>query len=223
MEIYKRLIAGHKEFRKKYFGKEFEEYREWASKYQKPQVMFISCSDSRVNPAILTNSSLGDIFNVSNVANIVPPYKESCNTHHSTSSAIEFAVKHLKVKHIIVMGHSYCGGVNAMYTMKDKCEETSKGFSFINPWVDIISGVRNIVKERLPDAPLEEQLRLCERRSVLVSIDNLMSFPFIKEAVEAKKLYLHGWYFNIAEASLYEYNRDSDKFETVVKENVEAL
>ena len=213
MEAYKKLVEGHKEFRKKYYGEEFEEYRSWAPKYQKPKVMVISCSDSRINPAILTNSGLGEIFNVSNVANIVPPYRESCNTHHSTSSAIEYAVKHLKVEHIIVMGHSFCGGVNAMYTMEDRCETKSEEFSFINPWVDIISDIRDDVKSETPDEDLEGQLRLCEKKGVLVSIENLKSFPFVKEAVDENRLGLHAWYFDLSDASLYEYSEEKGEFE----------
>jgi len=215
MESYKRLIEGHKNFRKQYFDKPFEEYRKWASKYQKPEVMIISCSDSRVNPAILTSSNLGDIFVVSNVANIVPPFRKTCNTHHSTSSAIEYAVKHLKIKHIIVMGHSCCGGVNAMFTMEEQCEKTSEEYSFINPWVDVISEVRDDVNKEMKDAPLEDKLRLCERKGILVSIQNLMSFPFVKNAVDNEKLQLHGWYFDIDKAALYEHNEDNGEFEIV--------
>jgi carbonic anhydrase len=216
MHSYKKLIDGHKKFRKEYFSEEeFKDYRGSGSKQQRPRVMVISCSDSRINPAILTDSTLGDLFVVSNVANIVPPYKETCNTHHSTSSAIEFAVKHLKVKHIIVMGHSCCGGVNAMYTMEDKCEESSKEFSFISPWVDIISKVKNEVKQQIPDGTLEEKLCMCEKKSVLVSMDNLMSFPFVKSAVDDTSLILHGWYFDIEKAALYEYSKECDSFELI--------
>lgn len=215
MESYDRLIEGHKNFRNGYFEESYDDYRNWATKHQKPEVMVVACSDSRVNPAILTNSNLGDIFVASNVANIVPPYKESSSADYSTGSAIEYAVKHLKVKHIIVMGHSFCGGVKAMFNMDEQSDKTAEEYSLINPWVDTISEVKSDINKEMEDAPLEDKLRECERRSILVSIKNLNSFPFVKEAVEKEGLQLHAWYFDIETADLFEHNEDSGQFEVV--------
>ncbi len=216
MESYEKLLEGYREFRSEYLGKPFDAYRKWAARQQKPDVMIISCSDSRINPAILTHAGLGEIFMVNNVANIVPPYKEGKNTHHSTSSAIEYAVNHLKMKHLIIMGHSNCGGINALFHQKKEVDSEAKEYSFIEPWINIASGARDHVKKEMSDLSVEEQLCACEKKSILISLKNLKSFPFVKRAVEQNNLKLYGWYFDIAEATLYAYNEDVLEFEAII-------
>lgn len=215
MEAYDKLLKGYKEFRASYLLEKSEEYRQHAAKYQNPKVMVIACSDSRINPAILTHSGLGEIFMVSNVANIVPPYKPEKNSHHSTSSAIEFAVNSLKIKHIIIMGHSGCGGVNALFHKHDGGIDTEE-YSFIAPWVNILVGARESVQKEMAHLPVEEQIHACEQRSVLISLENLRSFPFVQRAIENHHLSLHAWYFDIGESALYQHNEQTGKFEITI-------
>src|SRR5690349_16674957 len=108
------LIKGYKNFYRKYNSEKYHDYRQQAVLGQAPKVMVIACSDSRVHPSIVMQSGLGEVFQVCNVANLVPPYRPDKGTHHSTSAALEFAVGTLGVEHIVVMGHSGCGGIKSL-------------------------------------------------------------------------------------------------------------
>lgn len=204
------LISGYIEFRKKYLEKENNTYRKWAASKQSPKVMIIACSDSRVNPAILTHAGLGELFIVNNVANLVPPYKEGNNTHHSTSSAVEFAVKNLNIEHIIIMGHSQCGGIKAL--MEGNTDNNEGEYSFITPWMNIVKEARDKVISEGAGLSSEEKNCLCEKTAILTSLKNLMSFPWVKFAVEENKLSLHAWYFELENAVLNIYDEDKQEF-----------
>lgn len=156
---------------------------------QKPKVLFIACSDSRVDPALLTDCEPGDIFVVRNVANLVPAYNKD-NRHHSTCAAIEYAVKVLGVKDIIICGHSSCGGINALVQGKTP-------FEFIDGWVETAGPAREKAISEVPNGTIEQQAKACEKISVELSIENLKTFPFIKEKVDENTLQLHAWYFNM--------------------------
>ncbi len=211
MKSYERLLSGYREFKANYLSEENREWLKVAGKRQEPEVMMIACSDSRVHPAILTRTALGELFMVRNVANIVPPFEAASgdSSYHGTSAAIEFAVNHLKVKHIIVMGHSGCGGIAAL--MDHSITEDSAGYSFIKPWMNIVSEAN----ECSPGAN-ENNATVCEQRAILISINNLCSFPWVKQGIKAGTLRLHGWYFDIQTGTLSEYHRDTDKFEEII-------
>lgn len=205
-----KLLDGFRDFQKEYFGEDktlFEKLK----KSQKPKTMVIGCSDSRVDPSILTKCEPGDIFIVRNVANLVPPYDPD-HGHHGVSSAIEYAVLVLKVEHIVVMGHSHCGGIDGL--MYD--EGIYAEFEFVKDWVNIAKEAKDYVLEHYKDSPKGEQHRACEQASVVLSLNNLMSFPFIKKAVEAGTLKLHGWYFDIVTGKLLEYSDDKKDFIAIV-------
>jgi carbonic anhydrase len=207
MRDLEKLIAGFRQFRKFYFEDNPELYRQLTEQGQSPRAVIIACCDSRVHPAQVMGTDPGDIFVVRNVANLVPPYVDDGKTH-GTSAAIEFAVKHLKVSHIIVMGHSQCGGIRAL--MEGKHE--SKTHKFIDPWMAIMETARENVNRQHNNAPLDERCTLCERAAIGVSIGNLMTFPFIRQALENNDLQLHGWYFDIENGILYEMDPNRDKF-----------
>lgn len=215
MSEYKDFIDGYKEFRNEYLSKPFGAYRKWAATTHLPKMMIIACSDSRINPAILTHAGLGEIFMVNNVANIVPPYKEGKNTHHSTSSAIEYAVQFLKVKHIVIMGHSGCGGINALLNGINK-DTNDNEYSFIEPWIDIVAEAKEYVQKEMKEARPAEMVCECEKKSILISYRNLTSFPFVQKAINSNELQIHAWYFDITEAILYEYNDQKQEFESVL-------
>ncbi len=213
----KKLIQGYRDFRHDYVGTNYAAYRIWASGAQDPRIMMISCSDSRVNPSILTHAGLGDLFNVQNVANLVPPYKQGQNSHHSTSAALEYAVTVLGVAHIIIMGHSGCGGIKAL--MQGNLPETGimadGSYSFIGPWVHIADQAKQQVLQQYPDAKPDEQLKICEKQSVLISLKNLTSFPFIETAINTNKLKIHAWFFEISSGDILAYDHKSEKFEAL--------
>lgn len=203
-----RLLAGLRAFRATYYEQRPEPLRKLVDSGQQPEVLVIACSDSRVDPAILTNAEPGDLFVVRNVANLVPPYVAD-GTSRGTSAAIEFAVRDLGVKHVIVLGHSRCGGISALL---DGYGENDEGEGYIAPWVRIAAPARDEVLRRWPDASREFKQRACERAGVRTSLTNLMTFPFIRQRVEEGRLSLYGWYYDLENGELMQYDPDKDRF-----------
>ncbi len=153
----------------------------------------ISCCDSRVAPEAVFDAGPGELFVIRNVANIVPVY-ETGGDYHGTSAAIEFAVVGLKVKHIVVLGHATCGGIKAYAT---KAEPLSKG-NFIGKWTSLVAPA----EAKAGDSSAPDYLTRLEHAMVSQSIENLLTFPFVKEAVETGELTLHGAHFGIANGVL---------------------
>ncbi len=212
---FEKLIRGYKAFHLNYFKSENKLFKGLVRDGQNPDTLIIGCSDSRADPAILTSSEPGEMFVVRNVAALVPPYKTD-SMHHGTSAALEFGVKQLKVKHIIVMGHSMCGGVNAIAHH----EITRDKFEFLPQWVDIGASALEEVERTMPDAKPEVHRRALEQAVVRVSLTNLMTFPWIAERVAAKEIELHGWYFDMKTGKLSEFNAEKNAFEDLNKKGV---
>lgn len=210
MEDIKRFISGFRRFQHKYFG-EHNELFEKLKRKQKPKTLLIGCSDSRVDPALLTDCDPGDLFVVRNVANLVPPFENDLSTH-GVSAAIEFAVCYLEVQQIIVLGHSGCGGIHSLVSSKPPKTETD----FVGRWMRIAESARQQVMAELAGKSMDEQVRACEMASIIVSMDNLMTFPFIAERVEAGNLALIGWYFDIQNGALYDFDQASNDFNLLV-------
>jgi len=207
MKDLERFITGFRSFQKDYFGPDSSQF-EPLKQGQSPKTMIIGCSDSRVDPAILTNCEPGEIFTVRNVANLVPPYEENGGLH-GVSAALEFAVCHLGVEHIIVLGHSQCGGIGALMAGDCGC----KGGGFISRWMSIANSARERVLAELPEKDPQLQQRAAEQAAILLSLENLRSFPWIDERVTGGTLSLHGWYFNLASGELMEYLPEQGTFE----------
>ena len=189
MTIHK-LIDGFKSFRQEYYIDQPDIYKDLVEKGQHPEVMVIACSDSRVNPSIITQANPGEIFVVRNVANLVPNYRTDHNC--ATSACIEFAVRDLGVKHIVVLGHSECGGIKRL------CEHKGIGpeRDFIDGWVSIAE------KAGATDLEGFEKLRHVERAAIGISLENLVTFPWLKRRVKEGNLELHGWFFDLETGNL---------------------
>lgn len=186
------LLAGYRRFRDDRWPEEKAEY-EALAKGQTPHTLVVACSDSRADPALIFDAAPGQLFVVRNVANLVPPY-EPDGRLHGVSAALEFGVKVLKVSRIVVMGHAYCGGVNAMLNgAPADCQD------FIAPWVAQGAPVVNRMVRSLPEP---ERQRAAEEAVVKLSIHNLRTFPWIAEREAAGKLSLTGLHFGIAEGRL---------------------
>jgi carbonic anhydrase len=220
MSSYAKLLEGYKNFRSQYLAQENDDWRNDAKEGQNPNIMIIACSDSRVNPVIITRASLGDIFVVNNVANLVPPYRECGNTHHSTSAAIEFAVTQLKVKHIIIMGHSGCGGIRTLMTEHDSPKQTEAQtdghYSFIGPWMNIVDEAAEFTPEEKASTDIEARATICEQRASLISLNNLITFPWVKEALLEDSLKVHAWHYDIGSGILLEYDEETEQFEELI-------
>lgn len=160
--------------------------------------MVISCCDSRVHVTSIFGADSGEFFIHRNIANLVPPYAPD-GLQHGTSAAIEYAVQALKVAHLIVVGHTRCGGVAGCHAMcSGAAPELEEKTSFVGRWMDILRPGYDRVK----DLPAEDQVAALEREAVLVSIENLMTFPFVRAAVESGDLSLHALVNDIAEGTL---------------------
>jgi carbonic anhydrase len=191
------IINGYKSFRKKYASGDNHLMQRLSAKGQSPEIMMIACCDSRVDPALLLQCEPGDLFVVRNVANIVPPY-ESDGTHHGTSAALEFGICYLKVKHLIILGHSQCGGMEALMTSGNLPQD-----DFISNWVDLAS-----VKG-------DSSVDACAKSSLIHSYDNCLTFPWIQKRVNAGNLIIHLWFFDIKSSEIYTYQAEQAKFETL--------
>lgn len=209
MKDIEHFINGFRVFQKDYFGPDSDHF-EPLKKGQNPSTMFIGCSDSRVDPAILTNSAPGDLFMVRNVANLVPPYQMD-DALHGVSAALEFAVCHLEVEHLIIMGHSSCGGIKALMDGTCGC----KGGGFISHWMSIAAPAKEQVMANLANKDPKLQQRATEQAAILLSMENLHTFPFIEERIRQGKLSLHGWYFDIEQGQLLQYQPEQGVFEPV--------
>ncbi|WP_424985715.1 carbonic anhydrase [Microbulbifer sp. S227A] len=184
-------------------------YRRLANEGQRPRAMVISCCDSRVHVTSIFGADQGEFFIHRNIANLVPPY-EPDGDHHGTSATVEYAVTVLKVAHLIVLGHSQCGGVAGCIDMcKGKAPELEAKESFVGRWMDILRPKFDLVSE-IGDAT--EQARQFEKQAVVASLENLMSFPFVASAIDNNELSLHGLWTDIGEGGLECYDPGSHKF-----------
>lgn len=189
----------------------FEPNRAWisrlASEGQSPRAMVISCCDSRVDSAALFGAEPGEIFIVRNVANLAPP-PDLDGGRHGTSAAIEFAVEKLRVLHLVVLGHSDCGGVAACH---DYCHDgATVETSFVDKWLSILRPAYDRIDQQA-DRPA--RLTALEQQGVLESLNNLLAYPFVAKAVEEGRLTLHGAWIDIAEGRLYAYDPKSGEFQ----------
>jgi carbonic anhydrase len=202
------LIDGYRTFTSARLPTEQSRYRELSERGQSPQVMVIGCCDSRVSPEVIFDAGPGELFVVRNVANLVPVYAPDSGTH-GVSAALEYAVNVLKVKHIVVLGHAQCGGIRAFI---DKAAPLSPG-DFIGKWMAMFVKPGEIVEQRDRESMAEFTERI-EKAAVFRSLENLMTFPFVRYAVERGDMLLHGAYFGVAEGSLFVLDQASKRFES---------
>ena len=204
------LVHGFKNFRKSYFEKRSKVLQQLAEKGQSPQTMVICCSDSRVEPSILFGTGPGDLFVVRNVANLVPPVTSKDNV--SIGSALEYAVKILRVKDIIVLGHAHCGGVAALCESINNDKEgeiTDNPTDFIKTWVDIAKPALSKIYFDHKDENIEVN---SERAVLLYSYNNLLTYPWLNDAVNKNSLEIHAWWLDFKSVMLWKKAKGSDSF-----------
>jgi carbonic anhydrase len=195
---FEKILDGYHIFRKKYAHGD-QSVMQYLSDYgQKPQTMVIACCDSRVDPALILQCDPGDLFVVRNVANIVPPY-EIDDGHHGTSAALEFAVQFLKIKNLILLGHSQCGGIQALLN-REKVKN-----DFITNWVSIIKNNDNTHHNEDHYAKL----------ALKQSLQNCLTFPWIKEKVNQHQLIIHLWFFDIKTGKIFTYSDLKDEYQAL--------
>lgn len=203
----KKMIQGFGAFHTQNF-QESDVYTHLVEHGQSPDTLVIACADSRNDPAVLTCGEPGDIFVVRNVAAIVPPYTGP-EALDGTSAAVEFGVKGLKVKNIVVLGHALCGGAEAL-AKSTPAEPT--GYPLLSSWLSVGTKTRDTIHTAFGDVSGENRQIALEQGLILNSLNNLMTYPWIKDAVVSKTLTLHGWYFDMVHGMLLGYDAYANDF-----------
>ncbi|WP_411892064.1 carbonic anhydrase [Yoonia sp. SDW83-1] len=202
------LVTRYKGWKATTYAENKSFYRHLAEDGQHPRAMVISCCDSRVHVTSIFGADQGEFFIHRNIANLVPPYNPDGH-HHGTSAAVEYAINALKISHLIVLGHSGCGGVEGCYDMcSGNAPALEEPTSFVGRWMEILRPGF----DGLPDGDDEIRKRALEKASVVISLGNLMTFPFVKEAVENDMLTLHGLWNEIGEGGLEGYDPTTGGF-----------
>jgi carbonic anhydrase len=186
----RRLVAGFEQFRTAHFSADADLFNSLLEG-QRPEVMVIACSDSRSDPAIICGARPGELFVVRNVAALVPPFAAD-GRPHGTAAALEFGVVALGVHHVIVLGHSFCAGVRCLLGH----DHAAHGYTFVSDWVGVAAEVRVEMEGLVTEAEGGLVARRAEQATILASLRNLGSYPFVAERVASGHLSLHGWYFH---------------------------
>ena len=203
------LLEGYRTFTSQRLPTEQTRYRELSERGQSPAVMVIGCCDSRVSPEVIFDAGPGELFVVRNVANLVPVFQPDGGAH-GVSAALEYAVQVLKVKHVVVLGHAQCGGIRAFI---DDIDPLSPG-DFIGKWMQMFIKPGEQVSQREHESRQDFTTRI-EKAAVFRSLENLMTFPFVRSKVERGEMALHGAYFGVAEGSLFVLDAEAKEFRGV--------
>ena len=203
------LLDGYRTFTSQRLPTEQSRYRELSERGQSPAVMVIGCCDSRVSPEVIFDAGPGELFVVRNVANLVPVYQPDGGAH-GVSAALEYAVNVLRIQHIVVLGHAQCGGIRAFI---DNIEPLSPG-DFIGRWMAMFIKPGEVVQQRERETMQEFIVRI-EKAAIFRSLENLMTFPFVRTRVERGEMDLHGAYFGVAEGSLFVLDQEAKEFQGV--------
>ncbi|MDX9714826.1 MAG: carbonic anhydrase [Dissulfurispiraceae bacterium] len=204
-----KLYKGIHEFRKAFFKEEEELFR-GLSHLQSPEVLFITCADSRIDPNLVTQSRPGDIFIIRNIGNVVPPY-DAIRDKNSVAAAIEFSVLKLQISDIIICGHSNCGAVKSLYENDDYFAEAPH----LHEWLELVRPAADIVSRFYPAIDESEKINAAEKENILLQLNNIQTYPFVRERLESGRLFLHGWYYEIGTGCMYVYNPATDCFDDI--------
>lgn len=199
---------GYNTFLNEYFEKNVELFSS-LSKYQKPHTMMITCSDSRINPALLLNTQPGELFIARNIGNVVPPYLPAKG---STQAAIEYAVNALDIPKIIILGHSNCGACAHMYHQP---QENDVDMPHVEQWLEYIIPARSAAMLEVHADDKQNIFELTEKHNIIVSLQRLMEYPYIQNRLVNHQISLEGWWFDIGIGNVEVYNFSTRHFESV--------
>ncbi len=202
------LLEGHAKFRAEYFEHERELMDSLARGTHEPKALVIGCSDARVPPDIILGASPGDLFAVRNVGAMVPPYaKEMFN--RAAGSGIEYAVHVLRVRHAVVVGHTQCGGLRALAQMNDEMRESMPVLAaWLHDAIELRGRLATLARHMSP----EDLERLLVFENVVVQLENLLTYPVVKRALEEDRLEIHGWVYDLADGRLHGYDPKVNRF-----------
>ena len=211
----KEFIEGHKNFQSINFKQNKYRFKKLTEEGQDPKALFIGCSDSRLMPAMITDSKPGDLFIIRNIGNFVAPYQPEAD-YHATAAAIEYAISVLELTNIIVCGHSDCGAIASLYKDIPKNDENIHTIK----WLELGEAPKKIAMMSVDKDDKEALLRYTEKVSVLFQLRNLLTYPAVKKRVEEGKLFLHGWYYNIKNGEIEFYDNETYEFKLLTHDNV---
>lgn len=194
---FAKILRGYHAFRKKYAHGNRSVMKLLSHHGQQPKIMVVACCDARVDPALILQCDPGDLFVVRNVANIVPPYEKD-EAHHGTSAALEFGIRFLKVSHLILLGHSQCGGIQSLLNT-----DPSNKNDFINNWVSLIKTDHTHTHNE------DDYAKLALKHSY----ENCLTFPWIREKISEKTLLIHLWFFDIKTGQIFTYSEESKNYQ----------
>ena len=206
MHALKSFITGFTDFKKTFHSGQDSLYTS-LHRGQNPGALVIACCDSRVDPALLLGCGPGDIFVIRNIANLVP-HITSTSLRDATIAALNYGVLHLQIRHIVVLGHSNCGGINAVCAL-----QRHRVSSPLEHWLDMARPALELTRKRFPGFSQTDMVRACHKISLLLSMDNLLSWPWIRKLVEQGMLKLHPWFFDMERGELLCFNRKNKRFE----------
>lgn len=206
------LISGYEKFKDTKFKRYENKFLDLVENGQHPKVLFIACSDSRMDPTLITNSAPGDLFVLRNIGNFVPPFAPD-NDYHATAAGIEYAVSVLGVTDIIICGHSHCGAIKTMYT-----KITDIDLVHVKKWLELGMDAKNYVTKKLisQDVTQAERLELTEKISLLFQSKNLLTYPNVERRVHEGELFIRTWYYHLESAELEYFNTESGEFEPMI-------
>jgi len=199
---------GYNIFLNEYFKKNSQLFSE-LSKQQKPHTMIVTCSDSRINPALLLNTQPGELFIARNIGNVVPPYLPAKG---STQAAIEYAVNALEIPRIIILGHSNCGACAHMY---HKPKESDPSMPHVEEWLRYIVPAQSAAMLEVHANPKQNIFELTEKHNIVLSLQRLMEYPYIQNGLVNNKITLEGWWFDIGTGKVSIYNFATRHFEEI--------
>lgn len=205
------FAKGHEKFKQCYFKPHEKELVRLVKEGQNPQALFIGCSDSRFIPDLVLGTAPGELFTIRTAGNFVPPY--AAETGDGVSATIQYAVEVLKVKHIIVCGHSHCGAIEGLF--KDWKPDQ---LPILQKWLVYGEKAKQLaLTTTKPDLPKEELYELAGELSVIFQLEHLLSFPFVKKLVEEDKIALHGWYYRMETGEIFYYDTETYRFNSLSK------
>jgi carbonic anhydrase len=201
----KKLIQGVQQFRETYYAQHPELF-EQLSQGQSPRVLFISCSDSRVDPALITQTDLGDIFVIRNAGNIVPPYGA---TNGGEGATIEYAISALNIEQVIICGHSHCGAMKGLL----KLNQLQEKLPLVYDWLKHTEATRQLIKDNHADLDKDAQLEIAVAENVLTQIENLKTYPIVRSRIYQGKLHIYAWVYHIETGEVLAYNPITHEYE----------
>mgnify|MGYP001791737694 FL=1 len=205
----KDLIKGLREFQSSYVPQHRALLKELAQG-QHPRVLFITCSDSRVQPELITQSDLGDLFVIRNAGNIIPPYGA---TNGGEGATIEYAIKSLDIQHIVVCGHTTCGAMKGLLQVG----ELEAKMPLVYNWLKHTEATRELVEEHYSHLPKPEKLSTLVAENVLTQIDNLKTYPSVRSHLHRNDVAIHGWIYNIEDGTVLTYDRPNHRFVSIAE------